>query len=274
METFSDITGLTSLDIYKNTNNYASFVKQYTDNYRLGLIDDRDKLLHMRACLQVSGDVNILQQFINLTNNNSVRAVRIGPMYTNNIQDVEKRIREEVQNTCQQLRNSTKNPNAMVEGNIYVIIMQAPYYKAADGSMMSVQFNISDYGMLPVGIATNEPIQNVRNTMLDYEAFVIFSKYKKDLTLRNAPYDVDVEFGQYRSKHEQCFIKCMGDGKYVCGCKTGDVPQQHYMSKCVTSKMNATSIEDKNKAVPHNFPIIYLVNRKDTDVMPFVSQAI
>lgn len=272
MEMFDTITGVTSIDVYKNTDNHATFVKQYMDKYRLGLIDDREKLLHMRSCLQVSEDINILQQFINLSNNASVRAVRLGPMYTNDVQDIEKRIRDEVKATCEELRQKTKNPKAVVEGDIHVIIMQAPYFKSIDGSMMSVQFNIADYGMMPVNIATNDSVGNARNTMLDYEVFVIFSKYTKALNVRATPYQVDVEYAQYRSKHEQCFIKCMGDPTYICGCKTGNAPQQHYMSKCVTSKMNATTIEAKNKAVPHNFPIIYLVNRKENNVLSYVSQ--
>lgn len=271
VEAFSAITGINSIDVYKGAENHASFVSIYNDKQRMGLIDDRDKLLHMRSCLQVPEHINIVQQFIDLTNNNNIRAARIGPLYTNNVQDVEAAVRDEVIRTVQELRQKTKNPSALLSGDIYVMILQAPYYKAPDGSMMSVQFNISDYGMLPINLASNAPLSETRATMLDYDAYIVFSKYKKNLDVRATPYQVDVEFARYRSKHEQCFIKCHGDPTYVCGCKTGDVPAQHYMSKCVTARQDASTITEQNRALPHNFPIVYIINRKYPNLIEYMA---
>lgn len=271
-EGFETITGVTSIDIYKTANNQADFLDQYESKVKLGLLDDRSKLLHMRSCYQIATDeLDIQQRLINLTNNNSIRASRLGPMYTNDFGEVENRIREDIRLTCDKLRSFTKDPNASLEGEIYVIILQAPFYQSQDQSMMSVQFNISSYQFLPINIAGVGNIATLRERPVDLDIFIIYGKYRKNMDVRNIAYQPDSHLSKYRTTHEQCFIKCQGAPNYVCGCTTGDVPRQNYKSNCVTSRIGATTVEEKNQAIPHTFPIMYIVNRAHPEIQGLVS---
>lgn len=260
-ESFQTISGVTSIDIYKNTNTSAEFLSEYGRQSRLGLIDDRDKLLHMRGCYQLPTDqVNIIQELVSLTTASNARVSRLGPVFTNNFGEIEERIRENIKSTCEDLRAYVKNPSASLEGDIYVMIFQAPFYQSQDGSMMSVQFNIEGYGMMPINIAGTGDLSTLREKPLDFDVFIAYSKYRRNMSLRGTPLQLDTMLASYRTKHEQCFLKCQGAPGYVCGCKTGNTPQQNYKSNCVTSRLGASTIEERNEATPHNFPILYVVN--------------
>lgn len=271
-EPFQVVTGVTSIDIYKSANSAPEFLSEYDRKARLGLLDDRNNLLHMRGCYQVPASMNVIQELVNLSNSPAYRVNRLGPMYTNNFGEVLDRIREDIKSTCNALRSFKKDTNAKLEGQIYVMIFQAPYYQSQDGSMMSVQFNIAGYGMLPINIAGVGDVDTLRERPLDFDAFVIYANYRKNMDVRSTPYALDSLLASYRTKHEQCFLQCQGASSYICGCKTGDAPQQHYKSNCVTSRQNAQTIEEQNEAVPHNFPILYILNRAESSILGYVTE--
>ncbi len=266
-----------SIDIYQRASNHNDFIGQYDIKLKEGLLQDRDRLLHMRGCYQFehleNTDVgNILTNMVSLSSNADYKVERIGPVYTNTFHDVESKIIQNIQDVSNELRAKTKNPNEMIEGEIFVFMMQAPYYKSSDGSMMSIQFNIQDYAYMPVNLASFPSVADAVNTPLDFEVFVIYANYKKDMSLRSSPYAIDVIMMPYRTKHEQCKITCTKNQDLICGCMSGNAPKQHYLSKCVTSRLGAVSVDDKNKAITHDFPIIYVINRQNNSVLNIVSQ--
>lgn len=266
-----------SIDLYQRSDNHNDFIAQYDIKRKEGMLQDSDRLLHMRGCYQIehfddNPTGNILNNLINLSNDQQKKVERVGPIYTNTFSDVESKIALNIRDVSNQLRAKTRNPNAMIEGEIFVLIMQAPFYKSSDGSMMSVQFNIQDYAYMPVNVASAASVEEALNTPLDFEVFVIYSNYKKNMTLRSTPYAIDVSLMPYRTKHEQCNIICTKKQDLICGCTSGNAPRQHYMSKCVTSRLGATTIEQRNQAISHDFPILYVINRQSELVLNMVSQ--
>lgn len=263
-----------SIEVYDNASTHNDFIAKYDTKMKEGILSDRDRLLHMRGCYQIehTPDRNILVSMINASNDASMKVERLGPLYTNSFNEVEVKIQENVVKVCNQLRSITKNPNAMIAGEVYVLVMQAPYYKSSKGEMMAIQYNIPDYSYMPVNLGSGTSVQDAIATPLDFEVFVIYANYKKNMTLRSTPYAIDVTLMQYRTKHDQCKITCAKNQNLICGCKTGDTPQQHYKSSCVTSRLGATTMEDKNKAIPHDFPILYVINRQNDTVLNLISQ--
>lgn len=267
---------LSTIDLYHRTTTHNEFMNRYERTRREKIFEDNDRLLHMRGCYQFENSTdpkkpNIVQQLIQASSNatHDIKVDRLGPITTNDFNDIEDAIRKNVQQTSIVLRNQTKNPNALLDGEIYVMVLQAPYYKSTDGSMMTVQFNIDDYAYLPVNIANGSAAMK---QPLHFEVFVIYANYKKNVQPRSIPFAMDEGLMPFRTNHEQCKIKCAGNLNLICGCATGTKETQGYASKCLTSRLGASSTTDKNKPIPHDFPIVYVVNRQNKNVMNFMSQ--
>lgn len=256
-----------TIDLYRESETHPAFV-QKVDTMVAGLLADENELLHMRSCLQVESSKNLLGVLNDHANSRWVYVTRLGPVVTSNFQDVETKIRDNIEETRNKLSAKTKDPKAVIKGDIFVVVMQAPYHRTANGDLMSVQFNISDYGMLPVNLGASKDVNDQK--LLHYEVFVYYSNYDRNLNTRRRPYRVDEDFIQVRSQNDLCFIKCQQKENRVCGCKTGSASSQTYESKCVTSKLGAKTIEQKNEAVPHDFAIIYRINPVNERIRDFV----
>lgn len=267
-------TQKSSIELYQQSDNHRQFMKRYDRKLKEGLLQDRERLLHMRGCYQFQKhQLNMVREFNKLSKNHKYKVERIGPMYTKSFSDIESKVKQNIIKVTNELRAVTKKPNAVLTGEIYVMVFQAPYYRTKGGSMMSVQFNIDDYGFMPINVGSATSDVAALNTPLDFDVYVVYANYAKNMALRRHPWLVDNELMPFRSNHELCKVRCAKSPDMICGCKTGEKPPQHYRSKCVAAPMNATTIEQKNNAIPHDFPILYVVNRQNRDVLNFMSQA-
>lgn len=276
VDNFQSMVGVTSSSLYfdPKVRSHNAFVAEYEDRVKLGLLDDRNDLLHMRGCYQFPATDNIYQKLINMTQDTDKAILRIGPFYTNDIYDVTKQVSDTIKRECEIVRNKTGNSRFKFVGDIYVVIFQAPYHKASDGSIMSIQYNLNDYEFMPVNIMAGSSVQKQRNIPLDIDAFIIFSSYNKNYSKRRIPYRLDEEYVDKRVHVDICKMRCVNGSNrnMLCGCKTQTKNRNtHYLAKCLHHNLGAETIEDKNKAYDHDFPIVYVVNNQYELVTPYVS---
>lgn len=264
-----------TIDMYNSSTNQSTFVSDYVSKWNLNILDDKEKLLHFRACYQFNKTTHALPSVMApYINNSSYRVVDLGAISTNSFNDVETKIIDAISKACMELRAVTQNPNAKLVGPIEVILAQAPSYKADDGSTMSIQFNLESYGFLPVNISNGKSIAENAMTPLRYKVYVNFGAYQRNMSRRTNVHKFDVAFGNYRKRNqEHCMIQCANASSQVCGCLSGTVADQGYESKCIAPVLNAQTETQKNTPVLHDFPVCYVVNAKNVNVLNFMQTA-
>ncbi|NBX51060.1 hypothetical protein EBT25_14295, partial [bacterium] len=147
------------------------------------------------------------------------------------------------------------NGRKQIQGQIYVVLAQSPFYMDANNNPLSVQFSFDNYQSRPANAMTSE--EKEINPQIGYKGYVIFTAYYKNGDLIT---DTDVRKKAvlniksiFRQKENLCFISCPQNSGLPCGCASQDTP---YVSNCLESN-NPSKMSSGQR---YTYAILYRVN--------------
>lgn len=237
-----------SRDLFRNNRGYQNeFITMQQ------VRSDRNDIFLTHSCIHIPREDAI--QTLNTTLNAQPFLTRKFQIVTQSFQDVEARIVQEVEAVFQQ------NSRKPLQGPVYAILMQAPYYFDESGQLISIQFNAdSGYNLQPYNTMT--PEKTYPNIFL--HVWLCFAAHDKANPLRTVSLPDAVARMQwmapYRSHHSKCFMSCIGSNNAYptyCGCVT--VKQgangSPYDAKCL-----GPTTDFKHNGQLSGFGMVYALN--------------
>jgi hypothetical protein len=232
-EGFEDIArGFTSETLYRDSKDIKKYDNLASSPSFMDTIDDKHDELIMNRCYQFTN------AYINdLIDGSMVNpcATRLFTIVTNNFMDVKNKFFIDIQTVHDTI---IKGP---IQGPVYVLIYQVPYYKDAQGKDISLQaFNVSGYDFQP----SHDDRNPNGNIQIYYKVLVIYGKYKitNNNTWQLQTSDLFAAWkmswdNSLSSFEPQCFMKGVGntDGpnKYAgCSSSNGKGPSMNTTSTC------------------------------------------
>lgn len=153
------------------------------------------------------------------------------------------------------------NKRKQIQGQIYVVLAQAPFYMDVNNNPVSLQFSYNNYQNRPVNVMTSA--EKETNPQIEYTGYVIFTAYYKNgdlITDVNKRKKVILNIKNiFRQKENLCFISCPQNSGLPCGCASRDAP---YISNCLESK-NPSKMSSGER---YTYAILYRVNPMFTDI--------
>lgn len=162
-----------------------------------------------------------------------------------------------------------------IQGPVYVILGQAPYYLDEYGDTIHHQpFQRQAYGMNPTLPQTLPPKAGLR-----IYAHLLFPMYKKDKTKINSQ-TPGFDFNQhYKNKLRRvkglkvdanmCKIKCLNSSSLLCGCVNQNEP---YRSRCMAENTDTGVGSLQNKNVFADHCMLYRINENARRMSPLFSK--
>lgn len=148
-----------------------------------------------------------------------------------------------------------------LEGQVYVVLAQAPFYMDENNNPISVQFSYDDYLSRAVNSMTKD--EKETNPQIQYRGYVIFTAYDRNGTpivdmkqRKNAILNIKYMF---RQKQDLCYITCSQNKGLPCGCASQDAP---YRSSCLESKIQTVMSPGQR----YTYAILYRINPLVTDI--------
>lgn len=255
--------GTTSISDWQNNNNsQKKGVKNLVN-------EDRDDLLNILSCIRLSPEN--LQSFEETVKMSQLRSLKCDGKQIDYYAEMLGKyaaglieVQNDIVGCIKRLADRTK---ARVVGPVYALIFQAPYYRDAQGRLISNQnFNIAEYEYAPVNYQLSS-VDRVRK--LYYKVFILFPMHGangfsvKGRTAAHATCVLKWLFAR-TSNDPLCSIQAMGQPNKVAGCLTHnykgnsssvrdppDTENSNYTSVCLNS--------DK-ESDPTNYGILYQVN--------------
>jgi hypothetical protein len=147
-----------------------------------------------------------------------------------------------------------------IQGPVYVMLTQAPYYRNNNNEMMHAQFTMDMFGRLPYNANRTKPDDDAP---IYYYVMILFSRYNRDGRLSSIDYMRDTYFNifdsAFFSKEKQCFIMTKNNSKHVFlpgGCGSLNNP---YRSSCI-GPSDPNNPSRKEKDTESTFAIIFQIN--------------
>lgn len=240
---------ITSYSLYKQ---YGS--KEYDNQmsiYKETLGDISDFLLVYGCGINIGTAPEALNELVEA----SARGLYVVPfsIYTPNIIDVNNKIYSMIQEFYDKIGRNK------IQGQIYVVLSQSPYYRDENNTPISIQFSYTNYLSLPYNAAKNTGIDS--NPPIQFYGHLIFTAYNRDANLIT---DTDVRMTavlnikkNFRQKEGICFIQCP-HGDLPCGCASQDAP---YLTNCLES----TNPSQMSSGERYTYAILYRVNPRFSD---------
>lgn len=261
------LNATSSLDLYKQTNDPASFDKAINMNYKT-LSDYITGIMIYKRCYAMPNKK--LEDLMPMLKNFPNAYSKQFGVYTNNFKDIQQKIID----TLDTFRMN--QPSQMIKGDVYVLLTQQPYYKNDDGTMISldaITLNDRGYGFTPKNI--NKQVKDTNP--IYYTITLVFSAYKPDGTFVYCAnlfqYIIDAWDRTYYSKENQCFLQCIDDSKF-CGCATGTATGMQpyasggggtpYSSMCLGPQLKDDGVTPdytKPKQLPTTYLSLYIINK-------------
>ena len=275
------LTGKTSETIYRDTKDYKAYDKKIADPTFMNSIDDSDSELIMSRCYQFTNNIRIgdIRKWMNdAINDNRENAIgsRGFTVMTYNFTDVKNKIIEDIQSVHDTL---IKGP---INGPVYALITQVPYYKDAQGKDIVIQsFNVDGYNYQPS--YTSDPKNMNGNQPIYYLVWMFYGQYNN----KNWKMTSMDRFKQFMSTWDQwlisyepqCYMVGAGntDGpfKYAgCSSSIGKIDGVNTASCLGPKRGNNTLQTDKldPKTTESSYTILYTINPKATSIAPFFNK--
>lgn len=263
--------------VYYNSTSYQAFDNTVGSIFNT-LIDYSTSFLMMKRCYAIP-NLKIESLFPNGTTGgrDNYYMKRFG-IYTNKFGEVEDKIYQTL------LTFADNQPTKLINGDVYVMITQQPYYRNADGTPISLDISIindrHNYNSpknLNKGVIDAQPIY--------YQVYIIFGAYTADGTydkcsdhFKNTMGVLDTYF---YSRENQCFITTVDDISKFGGCATSAVTTASKMSKDAATTANTSPYDSmclgpqfkdnnipyynkdysKPKILPTTYLILYIINQ-------------
>lgn len=231
---------VSSRSLYKTSDNFDVDVSGLAT-----VLDDKDDPLLMAGCYQLNPKYDPRAALPK-----DVYIYSFG-IYTNTFEEV----RAKIMSSLSTIKTRLNSP---IEGDVYVLIQQSPYMRDNEGNVIAVQYNISSYKFEP------KSGKNVADVPLFIRAYIILDSYSRSLSRLPAAVNINQHMIRFRTKKDQCFIKCVNDTtSSVCGCLNRIQNEQNpksYTSSC-SSTPNRTGAANTSVNVPVDFAVMYKVNR-------------
>jgi hypothetical protein len=232
----------------------------------LSTLTDNDDMLLMQGCYQFDPK--------NATRSipNDCYTVRF-QLYTTTFETVRAKIIEQFMIFKDKIKQNSSSSGDRIEGDVYALIEQSPYYRDNNNNVIAIQYNISSYLSEPVNVMKTNTSANVFNQPIYIRVTLYFTRYGFNGLLRASnvpPLDVKSYLRPFRTNKEQCYIACPKDvTDSYCGClnrttKTDPQDNQFYASSCVSTSLSTNGTANLNKAVNADFGILYIVNPKSS----------
>lgn len=219
---------------------------RFEEDLVINMMEDVEDPLHMQGCYQFDPTKDIVETYL------PECYVKMFTRYTTSFEEIRASIVSELQNIVGKLGGKIKK-------DAYVLILQSPYLRDENGNVITAQFNISQYGFSPVhGGNPNS------STPLYFKVYIILPKYTKKLLPNQRDIILPVHLSRYRTKKDQCFIRCVGDntGSY-CGCMNvatiDQKKQESYISTCSSTK-EPSGNANVSMNVSADFAVLYKIN--------------
>jgi hypothetical protein len=237
----------TSRSLYKKSYDFENAMKLNST-----VLADRDDMLHMAGCYQVSPTDtkrSMIPSDCLIINFN---------MYTNSFDDVRARIVDELMKVKQRVGKS-------LEGPTFVLVEQSPFMRDSKGNVITVQYTISDYLDEAVNVMKKGSDGAVFDQPLYIRVTLYLTQYYTNYTKRSSPMDILTPLNPYKTRKDQCFVSCPNDSSNsFCGClnKTIDPKDpKSYVAACSSTPLPTNNkAPDTTKAVPADFMILYKIN--------------
>ena len=250
-EPFENIVIPSSYSLYKQNDsmNFDKQTKIYKDT-----MSDNKSLMHVYGC---GINIGTVPNALNILVQSSAKGLFVIPfdINTDNFSDVNAR----VYNTLQKFYD--ENGRSTIQGQVYVVISQAPFYRDENDNLIALQYNANSYLNLPVNVM--KPGVTTASTRIQFYCYMIFTAYNnkgkpiKDEKIRKiAVLNIKKNF---RHNESLCFISCPLHSDLPCGCSSQDVP---YQSNCLESE-RPTKMSAGEK---YSYAILYRINSRFSDL--------
>lgn len=249
----SDFVLPTSQSLYSKYNSKDFDAQMYTYKDTIGDIND---MLMMYGCgINLGIAPNALEKLVSSAVPN-LYYVPLNVSSTYDFQNVQIKIIDIIQNFF-----DTNNGMA-IEGQVYVVIAQSPYYRDSNNNVITLQYNINSYLNLPTDVMNSQ--LSSQDDLIQFYGYVIFTAYDKNKKLIM---DMDVRKQailkikqSFRQKEKLCSIICPKKENLLCGCASQVSPS---VTNCVDSDVNSKMTPGEK----YTYAILYRVNPRFTDFM-------
>ena len=246
-ENFED--PITSYSLYKqyNSKEYDNQMYMYKDT----IGDINDFLLVYGCGINLGKSPEALNELVEA----SAKGLYVIPfsVYTPNMIDVNNRIYSMIQEFYDKIGRNK------IQGQIYVVISQSPYYRDENNNPLAIQFNHTNYLSLPFNAAMNTGVDTY--PPIQFYGHLIFTAYN---TRAQLIIDTEVRMTavlnikkNFRQKESICFMKCPHSDR-PCGCASQDAP---YLTNCLES----TNPSQMTSGEFYTYAILYRVNPRFGD---------
>ena len=254
IEKFTD--SVSSYSLY-SSNSSPDFDKRMND-FKDSLSDGKN-LLHVYGCgISLGKAPNALRDYVmDVANGLYVLPIDGERMYANNFRSVEDAVALGIDDFYRNI-----NKNNTIQGQVYAVISQAPYYRDDNNNPISLQYTVDQYGYRPTNAM--KETSDIPNQKLKFDGYLIFTAYDMNGLLidntsvrRNKVLNIKMNF---RQKEKMCFIGCTNTINIPCGCASQDDP---YVSKC----LDAGAPTNLSEGEIYTYAILYRVNPMFGDLL-------
>lgn len=241
----------TSYGLYKQ---YASMDYDKQMNIYKDTLGDINNLLLMYGCgINIGPSPRALDVLVRT----SAKGLHVVPfdIYTASMSDVYTKLYSMIHEFYDKIGRTTIN------GQVYVVLSQSPYYRDNNDNPIAVQFSYNNYNNMPLNVmkqGVNElypPIQ--------FYGYMIFTAYDEDAeiinnmeTRKQGVLNIKKNF---RQKESICYMACPQQD-LPCGCSSQDAP---YLSNCLESE-NPGKMSSGER---YSYAILYRVSPRFSDMM-------
>jgi len=276
------LTGKTSQTLYSNTykNKYKEFDKNQLNPTFMNSIDDSGYELIMKRCYQFPG--TMIEEIVTGMNqivNDPTRVIgqRSFTLITNNFADVKNKIIADIQTVHD---TKIKGP---INGNVYSLLFQVPYYKNAQGQDIIIQsFNVSSYNFLPS--YTADPRNMNGQQQIYYAVLMFYGNYNNKWQLQSQDrfpqFWMSILDTNNISYEPQCYMVGAGntDGPFkYAGCSSSKGAINGVNSATCLGPQPGNNLLQTDSGDPKTtkstYGILYTVNKTASSIAPYFSNS-
>jgi len=248
--------------LYYKTTDYASFDKKVSQIYNT-LVDATNSIMTLKRCYAIPGAK--LEQLTDLP-----LYVKSFGVYTRNFADVENKIYQTL------LAFADNQPTKLINGDVYILLSQQPYYRNVDGTNISLDATtINSRNNYATPMYTNKSV--IDTQPIYYYIQVIFAAYDKKGSYNKCSdyfkYIMNILDEKYYSTENQCFITTVGDNSKFGGCATSTANSASENSKTAANLAGTKPYDsiclgpvpgqpNEPKIYPTTYVMLYIINQK------------
>ena len=175
---------------------------------------------------------------------------------SSNYQDVNSKVHKIIEDFYE------KNNRTTIQGQVYVVVSQSPFYRDVNNNPISIQYNANSYLAKSSYLMDNKDA--LEESIIQFSGYVIFNAYYNSGRLigdTNTRKEAVLKIKRYfRQKESLCFVKCPNHNNLPCGCASRNKP---YVSNCLET-------DRSGKMTPghkYTYAILYRVNPRFGDLI-------